>query len=125
MSLGMYSGAPTPSGGIPYSGYETRTRTEKEISAEREIYGILPKTIRIIEDIAARQALDLRHDEQQRFDELQRELALQNIEWEGRYLELLNARRKALIDAEIAARLRQKLLDEENMMVLLLLASTV
>ena len=112
--------------GIPRRGYRSaRFRTNEEIDRERERFGIVPFTARIIEDIAARQALALDQDEQQRFEELQRELALQKIEWEGRYLELLNARRGALIDAEIAARLRQKLLDEENMMVLLLLASAI
>ena len=113
-----------PSGGIPYRGHETRRRTKEEVQREREKLGILPRTARIIDDVAARQALDLRQDEQQRFEELQRELALEKIEWEGRYLEILNAKRQALIDEEIKALWERKRLDEENTMILLVMAAT-
>ena len=119
---------PRPSGGIPRDYQGPRRRTEEEVRHEREAYGILPKTARIIEDVAARQAESLailNFDEQQRFEELLGELTLEKIEWEGRYLELLNLRREALIDEEIAFRLRRKLQEEEDLMILFLLTCSV
>ena len=113
-----------PSGGIPYSGYETRKRTKEEIQRERERLGILPRAAQIINLIAARQVETLKADEQQRLEELTREMALEKIEWESRYLEMLNARRETLISAEIAMLLRKKLQDEENMVILMLLAAS-
>ena len=124
MSFGMYTGAPAPSGGVPYRGHETRTRTKDEVRREREAYGILPKAAEIIEKVAIRQATKIEYDEQKRFEELARELEIARIAWEGRYLEALNARRQALIGSEVALRLQQKLLDEENTMILLVLASS-
>ena len=109
-----------------YSGYETRRRTKKEIQEERERLGILPKAAEIIEKVAERQATEpdeLTLDEQQRFEELQRELALESIEWDGKYLELLNTLREQLIRDEIAKLIRLKLQREENEMMVFMMAA--
>ena len=105
-----------------YTGHEIRRRTKKEIQEEREKLGILPKAQVIIEDVARRQAETLALDEQQRFEELQRELALEKIQFEGKYLEYLNARRQSLIDAEISRLIRDKMESEEVMTLMMMAA---
>ena len=123
-STTISGGGYNPSQG--YSGYETRRRTRKEIQEEREKLRILPKAAAIIERVAERQATELAElklDEQQRFEELQRELALESIEWDGKYLELLNTLREQLIRDEIAKLIRLKLEREENEMMVLLMAA--
>ena len=117
-------GGKHPSQGLGYTGYETRTRTRKEIQEERERLGILPRKVeRIIQDVALRQAQKLELDKQKQFEELSRELRVQKIEWEGRFLEVLNAEREKLIDREIASRLRVRLRDQEDMLFLLAMAA--
>ena len=113
--------APVIGGGYgPYRG--PKRRTEEEIEQDRERYGLF-SAIKIIEAVAARQAESLQRDEQKRLEELTRELALQRIEWRGEYLEQLNKKREALITAEISRLIRQRMLDEENMVILMLLAA--
>jgi hypothetical protein len=68
--------------------------------------------------------LVLEQDAQKRFDELLRELELQGIEFDARYLEALNIQRERLIDAEIAARLRL-IREDEELLILLLMAASV
>ena len=115
-----------PSQGLGYTGYETRTRTRKEIQEERERLGILPRKVeRIIQDVALRQAQKLELDKQKQFEELSRELRVQKIEWEGRFLEVLNAEREKLIDREIASRLRFRLQEENDLMTLIVLAASL
>ena len=115
-----------PSQGLGYTGYETRTRTRKEIQEERERLGILPRKVeRIIQDVALRQAEKLELDKQKQFEELSRELRVQKIEWEGRFLEVLNAEREKLIDREIASRLRFRLQEENDLMTLIVLAASL
>ena len=113
-----------PSQGLGYTGYETRTRTKKEIKEERERLGILPRKVeRIIQDVALRQAQKLELDKQKQFEELSRDLRLNKIEWEGKFLEALNQEREKLIDREIASRLRVRLRDQEDMLFLLAMAA--
>jgi hypothetical protein len=68
--------------------------------------------------------LVLEQDAQKRFEELLRELELQGIEFDARYLEALNIQRERLIDAEIAARLRL-IREDEELIILLLMAASV
>jgi len=117
-------GWPIPSGKKPYHRYP-RLRTDQEIREERERLGILPKAAQVISDVAARQAAAMRYDEQRYFEELSRELELQNIEFEGKYLEALNIQRGKLIDAEIGRLLKEKFDMEDAEMVLLLLAASI
>ena len=109
-----------PSGGFPAYEYERRDR-KTEIRKRREELGILRREEEIIAEIAARQAQALELDAQKRFEELSRQLELQDIRFETRHLERLNQLREELITAEIAARIRLKLKEEENMVLLMLL----
>ena len=119
-------GGKHPSQGLGYTGYETRTRTKKEIKEERERLGILPRKVeRIIQDVAVRQAERLELDKQKQFEELSRELRVQKIEWEGRFLEVLNAEREKLIDREIESRLRFRVQEENDLMTLIVLAASL
>ena len=119
-------GGKHPSQGLGYTGYETKTRTRKEIQEERERLGILPRKVeRIIQDVALRQAQKLELDKQKQFEELSRELRVQKIEWEGRFLEVLNAEREKLIDREIAQRLRFRVQEENDLMALMVLAASL
>jgi len=101
-----------------------RRRTKEDVRRDRERFGIPQEASRVIEAVAARQALqtkDKRLDEQQRLDELVGELELAGLEYEGRYLTLLNDSRERLITLEIASRMRS--IQDENMILLLLAAS--
>ena len=119
-------GGKHPSQGLGYTGYETRTRTKKEIQEERERLGILPRKVeRIIQDVALRQAQKLELDKHKQFEELSRELRVQKIEWEGRFLEVLNQEREKLIDREIESRLRFRLQEENDLMTLIVLAASL
>jgi len=112
-------------GGIPHDYVPSR----RDISRARKRFGLDDGADRevvaatVIADVAARQALRLERDEHKRFEELLRELQLQGIEFDARYLEALNIQRERLIDAEIAARLKLKLEDEELIILLLMAAS--
>ena len=78
----------------------------------------------IIADVAARQAQTLERDEQKRFEELTRQLALERIEFRAAHLEALNRERERLIDLEIARLLRKKLeTDDEVLLMLLMVAA--
>lgn len=70
--------------------------------------GVESDAAKVIAEVAERQAEDLHLDEQQRLEELTRELYLKGVEFEGRHLELLNIQRQRLIDGEIAHLLAQK-----------------
>ena len=78
----------------------------------------------VVDQIAKRQVEDLHLDEQQRFEELARELELKGLEYETRYLEMLNSRREALINVEIGKLIRKRI-DEQDLMILLLMAASV
>ena len=119
--LPLVGGGSNPSQG--YSGYETRRRTRSDVTRDRERFGIPDEARLVIESVAAQQAERLEQDKQKRFEELTRELELRGIEFEGRYLESLNFERERLINAEIALRIRQKMMDEEALMLLVLIAA--
>ena len=124
--------APTirPSGGIPYTARDGLPRSKRDISRARKRFGLDDGADRevvaatVIADVAARQALVLERDAQKRFEELLRELQLQGIEFDARYLEALNIQRERLIDAEIAARYRL-IREDEELIILLLMAASV
>lgn len=102
-------------GARPYD----RGRTKEERAEDRKRFGIPAPIVEVIEAIAEGQVERLEADEQKRFEELSRELQLRGIEWEAQYLEMLNAKRQALIDAEIGKLLRQQIEDEQIMLMLL------
>lgn len=117
-------------GGVRRKEVYRRVPTRKEISEARERFGltdeIAVEAATAIAQIAARQAAASaahRMDEQQRFEELHRELRLRGIEWDARYLEALNVQRERLIDAEIAQRIRTIREEQELLMILILLAA--
>lgn len=92
-------------------GLEDDYRTEEELAQA------------VIADVAARQARTLERDEQKRFEELTRQLALERIEFRAAHLEALNRERERLIDLEIAKLLRKKLEDEEMLLMLLMVSA--
>ena len=102
---------PKPSGGIlPWYARPKKKRrkyTDEDVAKA------------VIEAVAQRQALALELEEQKRLEELVRELDLKAIEWESRYLELMNEERQRLIDAEIGKLLRKKVQDDEAISLLL------
>ena len=101
---------------------------KRDIHAARERFGIPDETVVAIHEIAVRQADTLsvlRMDEQQRFEELNRELKFRGIEWQAKYLEALNTQRERLIDAELAERFRLMLGKQKIVVLLMLLAASV
>lgn len=81
-----------------------RPEDERELRKLR----ITPAVAEVIAQVAERQAQALDLDEQQRLEELTRELELKKLKFQGRYLELLNTQRQLLIDQEIATLMQQK-----------------
>ena len=98
-------------------------RTREDIRRDRERFGVIPEAARVIAEVAKAQADQLSLDEQQRLEHLARELELRGIEYESRYLELLNVMRERLIAAEIGRRLRLMQQLEEEAVVMLMLAA--
>jgi hypothetical protein len=101
-----------------------RRRTPEDLRRERERFGITTEAQRVISAVAAQQAERLELDAHKRFEELERELEAQQIEWRAEYLTALNAERERLITAEIAARL-QAIQKQDELIVLALLAACV
>ena len=112
-----------PSGGFPFE--YGRTRTRRELAEARKRYGLDARISRVIEDVAASQAARLEADAQKRYEELTRELTLRRIAFHARYLEVMNEMRQKMIDAEIAARLKQRLNADEDLMILMMIAAAV
>lgn len=110
-----------PSGGWP-STHGERGRSRGEVSEARKRLGLDDgyRVSTIIADVAVRQAERLEQDQQKIFDELLRELELQGLEFDARYLDALAIQRQGLIDAEIAARLQRMIRDDEEMLLMLL-----
>jgi len=97
-------------------------RPEDEDQLKR--LGVDAKAAEVVADVAELQARNLAMDEQQRLEQLARELELKGIEWDSRYLKLLNAQREQLIDEEIGRPLRTKQVDlqaQQEASILLLL----
>lgn len=106
-------------GGFTYADIGGRQRTPADIRRDRQRFGIIPPdAVKVIEDVAARQAEDLRLDEQQRLEELAGELRLVGIEYQSTYLALLNQERQRRIEI-----IRRARVEEEETSVMLLLAS--
>ena len=97
-------------GGHPFLRLPKRLKRTKDEEIEQ-----------IIQAVAAEQVARLERDEHKRFEELERELQLRGVTWEARYLEALNLRRELLIDQEIERLLKQKL-DDDNRLILILMA---
>ena len=109
-------------GGYGVADLGGRTRTPEDVRRDRQRFGVIPPdAVRIIEDVAARQAEDLRLNEQQRLEELAGELRLAGISYQSTYLALLNQERERRIDAEIGRRIRA-LQNENEIRISLLLA---
>ena len=110
--------APTvrPSGGYP----SDRGPTKEQTRRSRVLHGLEKE---IIERVAQRQAESLDLDDIQKQQELSGELKLRGIEARIEHYEALTLRRQALIDAEIAQRIRQIVLDDEAALVLIIAAS--
>ena len=116
------AGVSTGSGGQAHS-YGERRRTPHDIRDAREKFGIIePKAKAIIEAVAERQAQSLDQDEHKHFEELSRELELQKIQWDTKYLDALNNYRDNLISQEIGRMLRQKIANEQTTALLLMAA---
>ena len=124
------TGPPPPSGGRPSEWTPSdRKRTRREISEARKRYGVTDDlaaqeiAAKTIADVAARQAESLEQDQQKQFEELLREVELRGIKWEARYLDALNVQREALINAEIARRLKQQY--EDDAIIIMLIAASL
>ena len=88
---------------------------------ERERLGIIePRVENLIAQIAARQLERDEQDAQKRFEELYREVEIQGLEWNARYLEALAAIREEMATAE-----RKRKDDEEIVLLTLMLAAAV
>lgn len=117
--------APPTGGGYIRYHPDYYKKSRERIRKERQALGIDVAALDVIEGVAKRQALGVESDSQKQLDELHRELQLAEIEWEGRYLEVLNDLRERYISEEIARLLDKKLKDEEDVMMLLVLAATI
>jgi hypothetical protein len=81
-----------------------RPEDERELRKLR----LTPAVAEVIAQVAERQAQALDLDEQQRLEELTRELELKRLKLQGRYLEVLNTQRQQLIDEEIGRLMGEK-----------------
>ena len=122
----------TPTGPIGGGYVHEYKPTKRDISKARKRLGLEDEisrreaeaAARIIADVAARQARSLELDEQKRFEELLRNLELEGLQFDARYLEALNRQREILINAEIAARFRALAIrEEEELMLLVMIAA--
>lgn len=124
---GFFGGGTEPGGGgIPsqgYQGHEVRHRTKEDVRKDREKFGVIPQ--QVILDVARRQVERLELDKQKQFEELSRELKLNKLEWEGKYLESLNETRERLITLEIGMRLHKRIQEESDLIMLMLLAANI
>lgn len=116
---------PIIGGGIPHDTH----RTKQDISKDRKRLGLEDeeylKAQQVIQDVAKRQAERLELDKQKQFEELSRELKLNKLEWEGQYLDSLNETRERLITLEIGVRLKARIQEESDLIMLMLLAANI
>ena len=118
----------TPSGGIPHDYVPTR----REISRARKRLGLEDAYARkeaaellaakVIADVAARQAQALETDHYKQYEELTRQLDIEGLEFDRRYLEALSQQRERLIDKEIFLQFRR--IEEEELMLLVMIAAS-
>lgn len=117
------AGVSTSSGGYAHD-YGEKFRTRHDVQEAREKFGIIePKAEKIIEAVAERQAKSLEQDQQKQFEELSRELELQKVQWDTKYLEALNNYRDNLISQEIGRMLRQQVANKQTMALLMMAAA--
>ena len=100
-------------------------KSRKRIREEREAVGISTEVLDLIDGVAKRQALAVQSDSQKQFEELERALQIADVEWQGRYLEVLNDLRERYIAEEISRLLAKKLQGEEDEMRLMALAALI
>lgn len=81
-------------------------------------YRFAPQVAQVIQKVAQSQVENLRLDEQQKFEQLERELETEGIEFKPGYLQALTEARERLIEAEIGELLRKKLDEEEAMLLI-------
>ena len=98
-------------------------KSRKQIRKEREAVGISTQVLDLIDGVAKRQAEVVQSDPQKQFEELERALELAEVDWQARYLEVLNDLRERYISEEISRLLAKKLSDEEDEMRLMALAA--
>jgi hypothetical protein len=118
-----------PSGGFP--SFDRPRRGRKEISEARRRFGLRDsyqdtQAAKVIANVAARQAQALEQDELKRLEELTRQLEIEGLEFDRRYLAALNSERQRLVDEEIAQRLQKKIQvqrEEEELMILMMVAA--
>ena len=99
-------------------------KSRARIRQEREAVGISTEILDLIDGVAKRQAAVVESDPQKQFEELERALELAQADWQGRYLEVLNDLREQYISEEISRLLAEKLVREENEMILLVMAAS-
>ena len=127
LSWGSSEAAPPAAVEAPRPGGAGRVLPRRPISrVQRELLDkerISREAAQAISEVARRQAERLELDELKRFEELERELSLRSVEWEARYLDLLNEQRESLVNEEIGRLLRRKIAEEEELLLILLAAS--
>ena len=108
---------PKPSGGYP--AYD-RGPTKAQKRRSRILHGLEAE---IVQSVAERQVEKLGLDEIQQRQELEGELRLRGIEMQALHLEALNARREALIDAEIARLLHLRMMEDDAATLMMIAAA--
>lgn len=124
--------SPVASGGGDWGGRRFNTREDEErikalqawLKEQHEKDYAKHNPVEIVEEVARRQVETLGLDEHQRFEELERELEAREIEWDVKYLDLLNLERSKYLDLEIKKLLKLKY-DEEEAMLLILIAANL
>ena len=112
-------GGSHPSQGLPLS-VHARGQTPEQKRKSREEFGLIEK---VIQEVAVSQVSRLETDKQNQYDELSRELKLQNLAFEARYLEDLAVEREKLLDIEIGRLLKSRIQEEELSMFLIMVAA--
>ena len=111
-------------GGIPY---DPPPRTRRQISEARKRFGLedtyeQERAAQVIASVAARQAQALETDHYKQYEELTRQLDIEGLEFDRRYLEALSQQRERLIDKEIFLQFRR--IEEEELMLLVMIAAS-
>ena len=117
-------GTETASGGrpqIPFSAH-ARAQTKEQLRESRERFGITEPAQKVIAAVARRQVEANVLDEQKRLEELTRQLELEGIEWDTRYLEALAQMRELLLTEALKAQFTM-MQDEQDAIALMLIAA--
>ena len=117
-------GQQTASGGspqIPFTAH-ARAQTREQLRESRERFGITEPAQKVIESVARRQVEANELDEHKRLEELTRQLELEGIEWDTRYLKALAATRERLLDEALKVQFAM-MQDEQDAIALMLIAA--